>query len=183
MQQATASPSADVITPPPHAAAAPQAPHAAEAIPAIPAIPALPAVPAIPALPATAPAPAFPPDPARVTFTTASAPDVWSTGQSFRDLVFSDGFQIASFLLVFPFAIALARRVWVRGGARPTAVNIENSPRLQRIEQAIESIALEVERIGEAQRFTTKLLAEREPVAGRVAPASTRREPGVITPH
>ena len=181
MQQATASHSADVITPPPHAAAGPLTPRAADAIPAIPA---LPAAPAIPALPATAPVAVFPPDPARVTYSTASAPDVWSTGQSLRDLVFSDGFQIASFLLVFPFAIALARRVWVRGGARPVAVNIENSPRLQRIEQAIESIALEVERIGEAQRFTTKLLAEREPVAARIPPApSARRDPGVITPH
>ena len=119
-----------------------------------------------------------------MAFATVPPQDVWSTGQSFRDLVFSDGFQIATFLLLFPFAIALARRVWVRGAPRPAAMDLENSPRLQRIEQAIESIALEVERIGEAQRFTTKLLAEREPVAGRIPPTSTgRREPGVITPH
>jgi hypothetical protein len=62
-------------------------------------------------------------------------------------------------------------------------MDLENSPRLQRIEQAIESIALEVERIGEAQRFTTKVLAEREPVAGRIPSAAGRRDPGVITPH
>src|SRR5206468_6821140 len=108
------------------------------------------------------------------------------TQSSFRDLIFSDGFQIASFLLVFPFAIALARRVWVRGGRQSAAVNLENSPRLQRIEQAIESIAVEVERIGEAQRFTTKLLAERQaaPAAGQMPPIpAARREPGTITPH
>jgi hypothetical protein len=118
--------------------------------------------------------------------TTAQPPrDVGLQQQPLRDLVFSDGFQIASFLLVFPFAIALARRVWVRNGPRPAAVDLEHSPRLQRIEQAIESIAVEVERIGEAQRFTTKLLAEREPVAGRVPAAAPlpRREPGTITPH
>jgi hypothetical protein len=34
--------------------------------------------------------------------------------------------------------------------------------RIARIEQGIESIAVEVERISEGQRFTTKLLAERE---------------------
>ena len=64
-------------------------------------------------------------------------------------------------------------------------IDLENSPRLQRIEQAVESIALEVERIGEAQRFTTKLLAEREPVAGRIpsSASSPRREAGTITPH
>ena len=35
------------------------------------------------------------------------------------------------------------------------------SARLERMEQAIDSIAIEVERISEGQRFTTKLLAER----------------------
>lgn len=34
--------------------------------------------------------------------------------------------------------------------------------RLTRIEQAVDSIAVEVERISEAQRFTTKLLAGRD---------------------
>lgn len=33
--------------------------------------------------------------------------------------------------------------------------------RLARIEQAVDAIALEVERISEGQRFTTKLLSER----------------------
>jgi hypothetical protein len=33
--------------------------------------------------------------------------------------------------------------------------------RLERMEQGIETIALEVERISEGQRFTTKLLSER----------------------
>jgi len=33
--------------------------------------------------------------------------------------------------------------------------------RLARLEQAVESIAIEVERISEGQRFTTRLLAER----------------------
>lgn len=33
--------------------------------------------------------------------------------------------------------------------------------RLSRVEQAVESIAIEIERIGEGQRFVTKLLSER----------------------
>jgi hypothetical protein len=41
------------------------------------------------------------------------------------------------------------------GSATPLA-----EARLARIEQAVESIALEVERISEGQRFTTKLLSE-----------------------
>jgi cell division protein FtsB len=84
------------------------------------------------------------------------------------------------FILALPLVIVLARRLWVRS-PRAT-VDLESSPRLQRIEQAIESIAVEVERIGEAQRFTTKLLSDRQPdaVARMMAP---RKEPGTITPH
>jgi len=43
--------------------------------------------------------------------------------------------------------------------------------RLERMEQSIEAIAVEVERISEGQRFTTKLLSDKEmhslPVGGR----------------
>lgn len=42
------------------------------------------------------------------------------------------------------------------------AVPPEVQQRLERMEQAIDSIAVEVERISEGQRFTTKLLAERQ---------------------
>ncbi len=35
--------------------------------------------------------------------------------------------------------------------------------RLARMEAALESVAVEVERIGEGQRFVTRLMAEREP--------------------
>jgi hypothetical protein len=88
----------------------------------------------------------------------------------------------ASFFLLLPLVLAWARRLWHRGGPRPS-VDIEQSPRLQRMEQAIESIALEVERIGEAQRFTTKLLADRQPEAAARIGVVPRREPGTVTPH
>ena len=84
-------------------------------------------------------------------------------------------------VLLLPFVIVLARRLWVRG-VRREVIDLENSPRLQRIEQAVEAIALEVERIGEAQRFTTKLLSERQADAAPRIPVP-RREPGTITPH
>jgi hypothetical protein len=85
-------------------------------------------------------------------------------------------------VLLLPLVLVLARRLWVRGPRRE-AMDFENSPRLQRIEQAIESIAVEVERIGEAQRFTTKLLADRQPDAAARIGVVPRREPGTITPH
>jgi hypothetical protein len=88
----------------------------------------------------------------------------------------------ASFILLLPLVLAWSRRIWHRGAPRPS-VDLEDSPRLQRMEQAIESIAVEVERIGEAQRFTTKLLADRQPEAAARLGAVPRREPGTITPH
>ncbi len=47
-----------------------------------------------------------------------------------------------------------------RGSLHP-----DTDQRMARIEQAVDAIALEVERISEGQRFTTRLLAERASVA------------------
>lgn len=88
------------------------------------------------------------------------------------------------FFLAIPLVLAMARRIWVRSGPRQVPiVDLEASPRLERLEQAIESIAVEVERIGEGQRFATKLLSERPEAAVHRAPPANRREPGTITPH
>ena len=45
------------------------------------------------------------------------------------------------------------------GGSRDAGLE----QRLERIEQAVETIAVEMERMGEGQRFVTKLLAGRAP--------------------
>lgn len=89
---------------------------------------------------------------------------------------------VGAIIVLFPLALAFARRIWHRGG-RVEVMGLENSPRLQRIEQAVEAIAVEVERIGEAQRFTTKLLSDRQPDAAQRLAVQPRREPGTITPH
>jgi hypothetical protein len=61
-----------------------------------------------------------------------------------------------------PMAIALARSIWKRGSLPPRqpALSSEDSQRLARLEQAVEAIAIEVERVSEGQRFVTNLLAE-----------------------
>lgn len=59
----------------------------------------------------------------------------------------------------YPMAKAYARRM--EREPREPAVPPELQSRLERMEQALDSIAIEVERISEGQRFTTKLLAER----------------------
>ena len=62
-----------------------------------------------------------------------------------------------------PIARAYARRVESSAGQRSLPPDV--TARLERMEQAIDAIAVEVERISEGQRFTTRLLAERQPTA------------------
>lgn len=64
----------------------------------------------------------------------------------------------------WPMARAYARRM-ERGDAAGR-IPSEVTARLERMEQAIDSIAVEVERISEGQRFTTKLLSERAASSG-----------------
>ena len=68
-----------------------------------------------------------------------------------------------------PLARAFASRIERKplGGGIPVDV----AARLERMEQSIDTIAIEIERISEGQRFTTKLLAERAaPPAAPVGP-------------
>lgn len=69
---------------------------------------------------------------------------------------------IFMFVGVLPISIALARRILRRGAAAVANIPKDLGAQLTRLEQGMESIALEVERIGEAQRFTARVLAERE---------------------
>ena len=72
---------------------------------------------------------------------------------------------VAVIAIGWPLARAFGRRM-DRGAAAPPALSRELTDRLLRIENTVDSIAIEVERISEGQRFTTKLLAERsEPAA------------------
>ena len=69
-------------------------------------------------------------------------------------------FIVIGFVAVgLPIARALARRMDRAPIAPPMAGELNE--RLARMEHAIDSIAVEVERISEGQRFTTKLLADR----------------------
>jgi hypothetical protein len=59
----------------------------------------------------------------------------------------------------FPLARAIARWLDRRSSTPKTSPDV--GMRLQAIEQAVDSVAVEVERISEGQRFTTRLLNER----------------------
>lgn len=47
-----------------------------------------------------------------------------------------------------------------RGGRREAVVHAEHDARFERLEQAVDAIAFEIERVGEAQRYQAKLLTE-----------------------
>lgn len=73
--------------------------------------------------------------------------------------------------VALPFAIAFARRF---GRHAPSPRDLQSDmtgARLERIEQAVDAIAIEVERISEGQRFVTRLFAERPPQANAAANA------------
>lgn len=77
-----------------------------------------------------------------------------------------------------PLAIGLARTLWKRASrpALPTAVFNEAAQRLERLEGAVDTIAIEIERISEGQRFVTKLLSESQP-AQRLGAGQQSAEP------
>ena len=68
-------------------------------------------------------------------------------------------------LVFFPLAIAISRLIWRKAtkmGASKTVAQLpaETGERLERLEQGVEAIAIEIERVAEGQRFVTRLLSE-----------------------
>ena len=59
-----------------------------------------------------------------------------------------------------PIARAFARRI-EKAPSETASIPHDVVARLERMEQAIDAIAVEMERVSEGQRFTTKLLTER----------------------
>lgn len=81
---------------------------------------------------------------------------------------------IFTVFVLFPIALAMSRWIWKRTNKMP-AQNVQLSPqldqRLERLEQGVDAIAIEIERVTEGQRFVTRLLSESEtreklPVSG-----------------
>jgi hypothetical protein len=85
---------------------------------------------------------------------------------------------IFMFIVFLPLSIAFARRIWRRSAAVVTSFPREIADRLSRMEQAVEATAVEVERIGEGQRFLTKLFTEGEGARaiGSVVPQQLERK-------
>lgn len=92
-----------------------------------------------------------------------------------------NGEQVAAVSIAAIIVWGITLSMWAQGwasrrkdSARPERLQALEG-RLERVEHAIDAVAVEVERIGEAHRFTAKLLSDRlEPLP---ADAKVAREP------
>jgi small-conductance mechanosensitive channel len=101
-----------------------------------------------------------------------SAPVIWTSQPPFDErpqippqaVDIAIGFFITCAVIIvgWPISRALGRRFERRGA--PPALEAGMTEQLQRIEQAVEAVAIEVERISESQRFLAKL-QEKSPSA------------------
>lgn len=74
------------------------------------------------------------------------------------EIMMTIGFPVLFFsVLAFLYGRRRRRR---RAAQRPDQLPVESASRLERLEQGMEAIAIEIERISEGQRFVTKLLSE-----------------------
>lgn len=95
-------------------------------------------------------------------------PPIFRQRQVDPDMVVGMSFVLAM-CFVLPLSIAWAKRIW--RGRSPIVVpkTDELAPRMDRLEHAVDAIAIEIERIAEGQRFVTKIFTER-PAANAAPP-------------
>ena len=80
---------------------------------------------------------------------------------------------ILSVFVLAPIAIAISRLIWKRATNAPRAAAAPDQAtqqRLEQLQQAVDAIAIEVERISEGQRFVTKIMSDRSIGAGPAEP-------------
>lgn len=100
-----------------------------------------------------------------------------------------DGDDVTAIFITFflavlmPLSLGITRRLWRRGN-RSDAPRADETiaPRLERLEQAVDAVAIEIERISESQRFVTRILAERPRPAANAPAAPANQEPAAERP-
>jgi hypothetical protein len=81
--------------------------------------------------------------------------------------------SIVTIFVIFPIVLAYTRLIWKRSANPPASrphLNGDTAQRIVQIQQSIDAMALEIERISEGQRFVTKLLAERPREGAKLEP-------------
>lgn len=92
-------------------------------------------------------------------FTSSTGP-AWAGGLSQAQTTFLTGLGIV--FVLAPLAFAAARLMWRRAFSPRghSAHQADTTQRLDRLEKAIDTIAFEIERVSEGQRFVTRLMTE-----------------------
>lgn len=86
-------------------------------------------------------------------------------------------FVMLSMAVIVPLALALTRRFGRRpAAAAPSVVPDLIVARLDRVDQALDAIAIEVERVSESQRYMARMLAEQAAEKAKLADASALGE-------
>ncbi len=97
----------------------------------------------------------------KILTSTEIPPTIMSTIQTAKETAIGLGVILAIIVIIGPFARMLARRM----ERRPEMKAAENTERLQHqikeLQQSIDAMSVEVERISESQRFQSKLLYEK----------------------
>jgi hypothetical protein len=94
---------------------------------------------------------------------TAETEEAPNGGSDFEEGMAAGGFSV---LLLSTAFFLVSRRRWKRRSrAVQPQLGSEASQRLERLEQGMEAIAIEIERVSEGQRFVTKLLSARDSAA------------------
>jgi hypothetical protein len=94
--------------------------------------------------------------------------------------------MVFTIFVLFPLTISYARRLWRRGALAVAELPKVLAERLTRLDQAVDAIAIEVERISEGQRFLTKVMTEgagRALGAGPAQPVEVNAREGVPVPR
>jgi hypothetical protein len=92
----------------------------------------------------------------------AQQPPPFNQRNNSDEMVGMIGGMLTVFVL-FPLTITYCRRIWKRSSIAPAPAGLAEIPRrLDHMEQAIDAIAVEVERISESQRFMTKLFTAKK---------------------
>jgi hypothetical protein len=94
--------------------------------------------------------------------------------------VMDDIVPIVAILSVFvlaPIVITISRFLWKRSTNAPPAIRSDHATheRLEQLQQAVDAIAIEVERISEGQRYVTKVIGNRGLGAGDAEPMRVPR--------
>lgn len=104
----------------------------------------------------------LPPVPPNITMTGTGPSFQGDMPQGVQEVSLAFFAMIAFIVVGLPIMRAFARRI-DKGTQAPAAFPKEVRDQLQQISQSVDAIAIEVERISEGQRFTTKMLVDKRP--------------------